>query len=164
MRRVASERALQASRIGKQSIQGILERTNMKKRKATSRRSGTNPASGIGDVEKYLAKVPEPARTTLQKVRATIRSAAPREATEAISYGIPAFKYKGMLVAYAAFANHCSFFPASGELLKEFAEELKDYPCSKGTIRFSMDRPLPAMLIRKIVKARVAKNEAKKKH
>ena len=69
-------------------------------------------------MDDYLAKVPQPARSTLQKIRAMIRSAAPREATEAISYGIPAFKYNGMLVAYAAFANHCSFFPASGELLK----------------------------------------------
>jgi len=135
----------------------------MKMRKASSRRSGANPESGMADVEEYLAKVPEPARTTLQKVRAAIRSAAPKGATEAISYGMPAFKYKGMLVAYAAFANHCSFFPASGDLLKEFAEQLKDYPCSKGTIRFAMDKPLPAALIKKIVKARVAKNEAKKK-
>ena len=92
-----------------------------------------------------------------------IRSAAPREATEAISYGIPAFKYNGMLVAYAAFANHCSFFPASGELRKEFADELRDYPGSKGTIRFAMDKPLPAALVKKLVKARVAKNEAKAK-
>jgi uncharacterized protein YdhG (YjbR/CyaY superfamily) len=117
--------------------------------------------SGPGDVDKYLAKVPHPARTTLQKIRAVIRSAAPREATEAISYGIPAFKYNGMLVAYAAFANHCSFFPASGDLLKEFAEDLKGYPCSKGTIRFAVDKPLPAALVKKLVKARVAKNEAK---
>ncbi len=99
----------------------------------------------------------------MQKVRAIIRSAAPREATEAISYGIPAFKYNGMLVAYAAFANHCSFFPASGELLKEFAAELKDYPCSKGTIRFAVDKPLPSALVKKLVKARAAKNEAKEK-
>jgi uncharacterized protein YdhG (YjbR/CyaY superfamily) len=97
-------------------------------------------------------------------LRAVIRSAAPKEATEAISYGIPAFKYNGLLVAYAAFANHCSFFPASGRLLEEFAEELKDYPCSKGTIRFAMDKPLPAALVKRIVKARVAKNQAKKKH
>jgi uncharacterized protein YdhG (YjbR/CyaY superfamily) len=90
-----------------------------------------------------------------------VRSAAPRAATEAISYGIPAFKYNGMLVAYAAFANHCSFFPASGELLQEFAEELKDYPCSKGTIRFSVNKPLPSALVKKLVQARVAKNEAK---
>ena len=90
-----------------------------------------------------------------------IQSAVPLEATEAISYGIPAFKYNGMLVAYAAFASHCSFFPASGELLKEFAEELRDYPCSKGTIRFALDKPLPSALVKKLVKARVAKNEAK---
>jgi uncharacterized protein YdhG (YjbR/CyaY superfamily) len=135
----------------------------MKKAKAAVKRSSAKTGSGAADVDKYLAKVPQPAQATLQKVRATIRSSAPREATEAISYGIPAFKYNGMLVAYAAFANHCSFFPASGELLKEFADELKNYPCSKGTIRFAMDKPLPAGLIRKIVKARVAKNEAKRK-
>ena len=90
-----------------------------------------------------------------------IKAAAPREATEAISYGIPAFKYNGMLVAYAAFAKHCSFFPASGTLLKEFAEELKDYPSSKGTIRFAVDQPLPEGLVRKLVEARVAKNQEK---
>jgi len=135
----------------------------MKKTAASGKRPFAKEPSGAADVDKYLAKVPQPARDTLQKIRATIRSAAPKESTEAISYGIPAFKYKGMLVAYAAFANHCSFFPASGELLEEFAEELKDYPCSKGTIRFATNKPLPAVLIRKIVKARVAKNEAKKK-
>lgn len=118
--------------------------------------------SGVKDVDKYLAAVPEPARTTLNKVRAVIRSAALREATEAISYGIPAFKYHGLLVAYAAFANHCSFFPASGELLQEFAADLKDYPCSKGTIRFAPDKPLPAALIKKLVRARAAKNQSKK--
>lgn len=129
----------------------------------SSTKGSSAKSSGSGDVDKYLAKVPQPARTTLQKIRAMIRSAAPREATEAISYGIPAFKYNGMLVAYAAFANHCSFFPASGELLKEFADDLKDYPCSKGTIRFAVDNPLPASLVKKLVKARAAKNEAKLK-
>jgi uncharacterized protein YdhG (YjbR/CyaY superfamily) len=131
--------------------------------KTRPKRSPAKPPSGAADVEKYLAKVPEPARTTLQKVRAMIRSAAPREATEAISYGIPAFKHNGMLVAYAAFKDHCSFFPASGELLLEFAEELKDYPCSKGTIRFAVHKPLPKTLVDKLVRARVAKNEAKKR-
>src|SRR5262245_30616784 len=134
----------------------------MKKARAATK-GPAKAGSGSAEVDKYLARVPQPAQATLQKVRATIRSAAPREATEAISYGIPAFKYNGMLVAYAAFANHCSFFPASGELLVEFADELKDYPRSKGTIRFAMDKPLPAGLIRKIVKARVAKNQAKRK-
>jgi uncharacterized protein YdhG (YjbR/CyaY superfamily) len=131
----------------------------MKKTTTPARRS--SGTSGPAEVDKYLAKVPQPARSTLEKIRAMVRSAAPRAATEAISYGIPAFKYNGMLVAYAAFANHCSFFPASGELLHEFAEELKDYPCSKGTIRFSASKPLPSALVKKLVKARVAKNEAK---
>lgn len=112
-------------------------------------------------MEKYLAKVPEPARSTLQKVRATIKAAAPRDASEGISYGIPAFKHNGLLVAYAAFAKHCSFFPASGEVLEEFAEELKGYRCSKGTIRFAADKALPAELVKKLVKARVLKNAKK---
>src|SRR5215475_8731368 len=135
----------------------------MKKTMARARQSLAKKGSTVADVDKYLAKVPQPARTTLQKVREAIRSAAPPVATEAISYGIPAFKYNGLLVAYAAFANHCSFFPASGQLLEEFAEELKDYPCSKGTIRFAADKALPAMLVKKLVKARVAKNQAKAK-
>src|SRR5271169_960817 len=65
------------------------------------------------DIDEYLAGVPEPARTTLNKVRAVIRAAVPPEATEAISYRMPTFKYKGSLVAFAAFKNHCSFFPMS---------------------------------------------------
>jgi len=133
----------------------------MKNAKATASPSRAKTKSGSAEVENYLAKLPQPARATLQKVRAMIRSAAPSEASEAISYGIPAFKYQGMLVAYAAFAGHCSFFPASGELLEEFAEELKGYTCSKGTIRFALDRPLPARLVQRLVKARVRKNEAK---
>jgi uncharacterized protein YdhG (YjbR/CyaY superfamily) len=140
-----------------------MKRTTQSGRRPSAKGNSANQHSGSGDVDKYLAKVPPPARTTLQKIRAVIRSAAPREATEAISYGIPAFQYNGMLVAYAAFANHCSFFPASGDLLKEFAEDLKDYHCSKGTIRFAVDKPLPAALVKKLVKARVAKNEARLK-
>src|SRR5215831_13882128 len=125
----------------------------MKKTKTPKRSSAPKPKSEAAGVDDYLAKVPQPARATLQEVRARIRAAAPAEATEGISYGIPAFKYQGLLVAYAAFANHCSFFPASGQLLQEFAEDLKDYACSKGTIRFALDKPLPAGLIRKMVKA-----------
>jgi uncharacterized protein YdhG (YjbR/CyaY superfamily) len=136
--------------------------TGRKKAVSTKRRSSKTD-SGAKDVDRYLAAVPEPARSTLRKVRAVIRSAAPPSATEAISYGIPAFKYNGLLVAYAAFANHCSFFPASGSLLREFSEELKDFPTSKGTIRFALDKPLPAALVKKMVKARVAKNKSKKK-
>ncbi len=114
------------------------------------------------DVESYLAACPEPHRTTLEKMRATIRSAVPREATEAISYGMPSFRYKGGLVAYGAFKEHCSFFPMSGRLVEEFADELKAYKTSKGTIQFPADKPLPAALVKKMVKARIAQNEAKK--
>ena len=114
------------------------------------------------DVESYLARCPEPHRTTLEKMRAAIRSAAPREATEAISYGMPAFKYKGALVGYAAFKSHCSFFPMSASLLDDFADEVKNYRTAKGTLQFAVDKPLPAALVKKMVKARVAQNEAKK--
>jgi uncharacterized protein YdhG (YjbR/CyaY superfamily) len=140
-----------------------LRAASKKKARPARSKSPAKDNSGAKDVDKYLAAVPEPARTTLNKVRAVIKSAAPPEATEAISYGIPAFKYNGLLVAYAAFAKHCSFFPASGSLLKEFEEDLKGFPCSKGTIRFAPDKPLPAALIEKLVKARVAKSENKGK-
>jgi uncharacterized protein YdhG (YjbR/CyaY superfamily) len=115
------------------------------------------------DIDEYLARVPEPARTTLSKVRAAIRSAVPREATEAISYGMPTFKYKGSLLAFGAFKNHCSLFPMSLAVVAAFKKELKDFPTSKGTIHFPLDRPLPVPLLRKIVKARIAQNEERKR-
>lgn len=114
------------------------------------------------DIDEYLASVPEPARGTLNKVRAAIRSAAPPEATEAISYRIPTFKYKGNLVAFAAFSNHCSFFPMSLAIMAAFKNELKAFDTSKGTIRFPLDKPLPAALVKKMVKARVVERERKK--
>ena len=114
-------------------------------------------------VEEYFTKVPEPARSTLNKVRATIRKAAPSEAVETISYGMPAFKYKGPLICYAAFSDHCSLFPMGGAAIDKFKSELAGFETSKGTIRFTVEKPLPAGLITKIVKFRVAKNEAKKK-
>jgi uncharacterized protein YdhG (YjbR/CyaY superfamily) len=114
------------------------------------------------DVEAYLARVPEPARSTLEKVRATIRSVVPAEATEALSYGMPAFRYKGALVGYAAFKNHCSFFPMNASLLDALADDLKGYRTSKGTLQFPLDKPLPVTLVKKMVKARVAENERKK--
>ena len=113
------------------------------------------------NVDEYLASVPEPARSTLEKVRAVIRSVAPPEATEVISYRIPMFKYEGMLVGFAAFSNHCSLFP--GALPESFKDELKRYPISKGTIQFPVDKPLPSALIKKLVKARIKQNEQKKR-
>jgi uncharacterized protein YdhG (YjbR/CyaY superfamily) len=127
--------------------------------KAVKAEAGTDE---LAAVEAYLAKVPEPARTTLEKVRATIRSAVPKETTEGMSYGMPAFRYKGALVGYAAFKDHCSFFPMSAALIDEMADELKGYRTSKGTLQFPMDKPLPAALVKKMVKARVAANEAKR--
>src|SRR5215472_3344632 len=114
-------------------------------------------------VEDYLARVPEPQRTTLKKVRAVIQSVLPAEATEVISYRIPCVKYKGMLVGYAAFADHCSLFGMSGTLLGPLKDELRAYSTSKGTIRFSIDKPLPAMLIRKLVKSAIAEKEKPKR-
>ena len=113
-------------------------------------------------MNEYLAAVPEPARTTLNRIRAVIRSVVPPEATEAISYGMPAFRYKGALVAFAAFSDHCSFFPMSAALIEKFKKELEGYSTSKGTIRFPLDKPLPAALVKKLVKARIAQNELKK--
>jgi uncharacterized protein YdhG (YjbR/CyaY superfamily) len=114
---------------------------------------------GIEGIEEYLDKVPEPAQTTLRKVRAAIRAAVPTEAAEGLSYGIPAFRYKGALVAYAAFKNHCSFFPMQASLIDEMKDELKKFRTSKGTLQFPVDKPLPAALIRKMVKARITENE-----
>jgi len=125
-----------------------------------------SPMMGPGkapDVESYLAACPEPHRTTLEKLRATIRSVVPKEATEAISYGMPSFHYKGGLVAYAAFKAHCSFFPMSGRIVEDFAEELRGFKTSKGTIQFPPDKPLPAPLVKKLVKAKLLLNELKAK-
>ena len=135
----------------------------MKKTKP-AKRGSTAKSNVANSVDDYLARVPEPARSTLKKTRALIRSVVPAEATEAISYGIPSFKYKGWLVGYAAFANHCSFFP--GALPGKFANKLKRFPTSKGTIRFPVDKPLPAALVKELVRARIAANKLKeqKKH
>jgi uncharacterized protein YdhG (YjbR/CyaY superfamily) len=113
------------------------------------------------NVDEYLARVPEPARGTLKKIRAAIRSALPSEAIETISYRIPAYKYKGMVAWFAAFSDHCSLFPTAA-IIDAFKKELRRYSTSKGTIQFPTDKPLSAALVRKMVKARVALNEHKK--
>lgn len=113
------------------------------------------------DVDEYLADVPDIPRATLEKLRKTIKAAAPK-ATEGISYRIPVYKHLGMLVGFAAFKSHCSFFVMSYAVLRAHREELKQYDLDKGTIRFPLDKPLPAALVRKMVKARVAENEAKR--
>ena len=126
------------------------------------KRASSEKAAPAG-VDEYLAGVPEPARRTLEKIRSAIRSAAPAEATEAIGYGVPTFRYKGGLVGYAAFAKHCSFFPMSLAVMAAFAKDLEGYETAKGTIHFPVDRPLPAALVKKMVRARVAEKEGKRR-
>jgi uncharacterized protein YdhG (YjbR/CyaY superfamily) len=132
----------------------------IKKAPAKSAKAGPGGAD-LAAVEAYLAKVPEPARGTLESVRAAIRSAVPAAATEVIGYGMPAFRYEGVLVSYAAFKDHCSFFPMSAVLLDEFAEDVNGYRTSKGTLQFPLDKPLPKALVRNIVRIRVMQNEGK---
>ena len=134
----------------------------MKKRKSGRRGSAAKRKTAPKNIDGYLAAVPEPARSTLSKVRAAIRAAAPREATETISYGIPAFRHKGVLVWFAAFSDHCSLFPTAA-VIEACKKELKGFAISKGTIHFPIDKPLPAALIKKIVKLRVAQMEHKQR-
>lgn len=106
-------------------------------------------------------------RAALEKVCKAIRAAAP-DAEEGVSYGMAAFRLHGKpLAALAAFAEHCSYFPMSGAVVAVLKDDLKGYETSKGGIRFSANKPLPAALVRKLVKARiaeiVAKSEAKRK-
>ena len=133
----------------------------MKKTKTEKTAEAAKPQATPKTVDEYLDRVPEPARSTLNKLRAVIRSVAPPEATEGISYGIPTFKYKGMLASFAAFSNHCSLFPGAGPTI-EFKNDLKDFQISKGTIRFAPNKPLPAALIKKLLKSRIAENKRKK--
>ncbi len=112
------------------------------------------------DMDDYLASVPEEARTTLEKLRRTIKAAAPK-ATEGISYGMPTFYYHGPLMGFAAFKNHCSLFPMGHSVIAAYKADLKSYDTAKGTIRFPADEPIPATLVKKLVRARVRENEAR---
>ena len=113
-------------------------------------------------VDDYHAEVSPEARATLEKLRQTIKAVVP-DAVEVISYQVPTFKLDGrMLVSYAAFKNHCSFFPGAAPI-KAHEDELKSYQTSKGTIRFATGKPLPAALVKKLVKTRIKANEARAK-
>jgi uncharacterized protein YdhG (YjbR/CyaY superfamily) len=135
----------------------------MKRAKPASTHPSAKGAAVPKSVDEYLARVPEPARTTLNKVRAVIRSVVPPETEEVISYRMPTFKYKRAVVAFAAFSDHCSLFPMGSAAIRQFADELKGYQVSKGTIHFPLDKPLPAALVKKIVKARLADNERRER-
>ena len=110
------------------------------------------------DIDSYLAETSQPARSTLDKVRHVILKTCP-QAEEVISYGIPSFKYKGMLVGFAAFKEHCSFFVLNSTFINTIKDELKPYKTTKSAIHFSHEKPLPATLIKKIVKMRMKEND-----
>src|SRR5262245_29287219 len=117
----------------------------------------TKPTS----IDEYLAGVTTEQRAALAKLRKTIHAAAPK-AEECISYGLAAFRLNGRaLVAFGAAANHCAFYPMSGSTVAAHQAALKGYDTSKGTIRFPADDPLPAALVRQLVKARIAENAAR---
>jgi uncharacterized protein YdhG (YjbR/CyaY superfamily) len=113
------------------------------------------------DVDEYLASVPEKERATLSELRRIIRAAAPM-AEESISYQMPAFRYHGPLVFFAAFKNHLSFYGVSKEVLETFSSELRPYRTSSTTLHFSAEHPLPASLVTKIVRARIEENETRR--
>jgi uncharacterized protein YdhG (YjbR/CyaY superfamily) len=130
----------------------------MKKRGFANRTAPAKKAGAPKSVETYVARVREPARGHLNSLRAAIRSAVPRSASEIISYGIPAFRDKRVLVWYAAFSDHCSLFPTAA-VIAAFKDELAAYPTSKGTIHFPLDKPLPTALIKRMVKERVRQSK-----
>ena len=108
-------------------------------------------------IDEYLAALSDDKRAALEKLRKTIRAAAPK-AEECISYQLAAFRQNGMLVAFGATEKHCAFYLMSSSTVAAHKDELKDYDTSKGTIRFQADKPLPVALVRKLVKARIAEN------
>ena len=108
-------------------------------------------------IDEYLAALTEDKRAALEKLRKTIKTVAPK-AEECISYGLCAFRQDGMLVAFGATPSHCAFYLMSSTMVEAHKNDLKGYDTSKGTIRFQPDKPLPAALVRKLVKARLAEN------
>ncbi len=118
--------------------------------------------SSAEPIDEYLAKTTPAQRAALTRLRKTIRASAPR-AEECISYGLPAFRQDGALVAYGATKRHCALYLMSATTAAAHARELEGYDTSKGTVRFAPDEPLPATLVRKLVRARLAENAASRK-
>ena len=107
------------------------------------------------EIDEYLAKLDEPKRTTLQRLRQTIRSVLP-QAEEGISYGLPAFRLQGKVIAgFAAFKNHLSYLPHSGSVFAEMPDDVAGYVTSKGALQFPIDRPLPKALVKKLITIRL---------
>jgi uncharacterized protein YdhG (YjbR/CyaY superfamily) len=106
------------------------------------------------EVDKYLASLEQPKRGTLEQLRRTILDIVP-EAEQCISYGVPAFKVKGKVIAgFAAFKNHLSYLPHSGSVFRELGDALSRYKTSSGALQFPVDRPLAKALVKKLVAVR----------
>jgi len=116
--------------------------------------------SGTSEIDDYLAKLPAPMRAALQRLRKTIRAAVPG-ADEVTSYGIPAFRQGRVLVHYAAFEDHCSFFAGYTPILPKFIREVKPFLSGKTTLRFTPQRPIPPSLVKRIVRERLAATKSK---
>ena len=116
----------------------------------------------VTTVEEYLSLFSKEQRDALEKIRKIIKAVAPK-AEEVISYGMPGYKQNGMLVYFGGFKDHCSFFPASYAVIKQFAEDLKNFKTSKGTVQFPLDKAIPSTVIKKMVLARIKENELRKK-
>jgi len=114
-------------------------------------------------IDEYLALATPGQRAALEKLRRTIQDVAPN-VEEGISYGLAGFKLNGRPLVYVgAWGGNCAFYPGSSTLAKKFQAQLKNFETGKGTIRFTPDHPLPTALVRKLVKARIAENEARRK-
>ena len=116
----------------------------------------------IKDIDSYIAIQPEEMQERLEKLRQLIKSVAP-DAEEVISYGMPAFKYHGMLVGFAANKKFTGFYPWNGSTVDAFQEDLKGYETTKGAIHFPYGKPLPVALVKKLVKHRMKENLLKAK-
>ncbi len=123
--------------------------------------SKTGKRAQFNSIDEYIKTFPRDIQDILEELRQTIRDAAP-EAKEAISYQIPTFKLNGNLVHFAAFKNHIGFYPTSSGI-EAFKKELSTYKCSKGTVQFPLDKPVPLDLVKRIVLFRVKENQAKKR-
>lgn len=131
----------------------------MKKKTSTNVRPHRAPRTIASSVDAYLQTLPDEQREALEKIRQAVHAAAPA-AEECVSYGLPAFRLNGRpLVAFGASAGHCSFYPMSGVTIEAHRKALEKYETSKGTIRFQPARPLPASLIKRLVRARMAETE-----
>lgn len=115
----------------------------------------------MNPIDKYLADVPEDFRIALEKLRHIILQAAPKGTEETVSYGIPIFKWNGMLVGFAAYKKHCSFFSCSSTALKKVKDDIKGFKGTLSAIHFTPDKPVPATLVKKVVKIRIEETKAK---